>query len=152
MAFSRLFHDYKYKLYGFVFRLTGSHASAEDAVQDIFEKLWKDHDTLLQIDSFQRYIFLMAQNQAINGFRRMAREVTILKQLAVPSEAPADVTPQGSLALKETQERLHHAIQQLPPQQFKSVDNRAGLHDYAVELESAQEFETMPRQLMKFFK
>ncbi len=117
MAFSRLFHDYKYKLYGFVFRLTGSHASAEDAVQDIFEKLWKDRETLLQIDSFQGYVFRMAQNRAINGFRRMAREVIILKQLAGPSEAPAAVTPQGSLALKETQERLHHAIQQLPPQQ-----------------------------------
>lgn len=117
LAFTRLFHGYKYKLYGFVFRLTGTHASAEDVVQDIFEKLWKDREVLLEIDSFQRYIFRMAQNHAINGFRRMAREVTILKQLTDALAASSASTPQGSLALKETQERLHNAIQQLPPQQ-----------------------------------
>ena len=116
MAFTRLFHGYKYKLYGFVFRLTGSHASAEDVVQDIFEKLWKDRGLLLQVESFSSYVFRMAQNQALNGFKRMAREVVILKQLA---DAPANATstPQGHLALKETRERLHNAIQQLPPQQ-----------------------------------
>lgn len=116
LAFTRLFHGYKYKLYGFVFRLTGSHASAEDVVQDIFEKLWKDRELLQQVESFSSYVFRMAQNQALNGFKRMAREVVILKQLA---EAPANTasTPQGHLALKETQERLHNAIQQLPPQQ-----------------------------------
>lgn len=116
LAFTRLFHGYKYKLYGFVFRLTGSHASAEDVVQDIFEKLWKDRELLLQVERFSSYVFRMAQNQALNGFKRMAREVVILKQLA---EAPANATftPQGHLALKETQERLHNAIQQLPPQQ-----------------------------------
>ncbi|MBO9152297.1 RNA polymerase sigma factor [Chitinophaga sp. GCM10012297] len=117
LAFTRLFHGYKYKLYGFVFRLTGTHVSAEDIVQDIFEKLWKDRETLLQIDSFQSYIFRMAQNHAINGFKRMAREVTILKQLADAPAVPSSITPQGSLALKETQERLRNAIQQLPPQQ-----------------------------------
>lgn len=117
LAFTRLFHGYKYKLYGFVFRLTGTHASAEDVVQDIFEKLWKDREVLLEIDSFQRYIFRMAQNHAINGFKRMAREVTILKQLTDALAASSASTPQGSLALKETQERLHNAIQQLPPQQ-----------------------------------
>jgi RNA polymerase sigma-70 factor (ECF subfamily) len=116
LAFTRLFHGYKYKLYGFVFRLTGSHASAEDVVQDIFEKLWKDRELLLQVERFSSYVFRMAQNQALNGFKRMAREVVVLKQLA---EAPANATftPQGHLALKETQERLHNAIQQLPPQQ-----------------------------------
>lgn len=116
LAFTRLFHGYKYKLYGFVFRLTGSHASAEDVVQDIFEKLWKDRELLVQVERFSSYVFRMAQNQALNGFKRMAREVVILKQLA---EAPANATftPQGHLALKETQERLHNAIQQLPPQQ-----------------------------------
>ncbi len=116
LAFTRLFHGYKYKLYGFVFRLTGSHASAEDVVQDIFEKLWKDRGLLLQVESFSSYVFRMAQNQALNGFKRMAREVVILKQLA---DAPANATstPQGHLALKETRERLHNAIQQLPPQQ-----------------------------------
>ncbi|RPD38606.1 RNA polymerase sigma factor [Chitinophaga barathri] len=117
LAFTRLFHGYKYKLYGFVFRLTGSHSSAEDVVQDIFEKLWKDREVLLQIESFQSYVFRMAQNYAINGFKRMAREVVILKQLADAPVTSSTITPQGSLALKETQERLHNAIQQLPPQQ-----------------------------------
>lgn len=119
LAFTTLFHEHKYKLYGFVYRLTGSHQSAEDLVQDIFEKLWKDREVLSGIDNLQHYIYRMARNSAINGFKSMARQVTLLKTLTDNTQAGPDITPEATFALKETQERLHRAIQQLPPQQKK---------------------------------
>ncbi|WP_126244055.1 RNA polymerase sigma factor [Chitinophaga rhizosphaerae] len=116
LAFTHLFHAYKFKLYGFISKLTGSPATAEDVVQDVFLKLWKDRKSLRDVDSFGSYLFRMAQNHAINGFRKMAREENVIRQLHT-DEAPAHSTPQSHISLKETRELLHRAIQQLPPRQ-----------------------------------
>ncbi len=74
LAFTHLFHAYKFKLYGFISKLTGSPDTAEDVVQDVFLKLWKDRQALRHVESFGSYLFRMAQNHAINGFRKMARK------------------------------------------------------------------------------
>ncbi len=116
LAFTHLFHAYKFKLYGFISKLTGSPATAEDVVQDVFLKLWKDRTSLRDVESFGSYLFRMAQNHAINGFRKMAREVDMLKEMNT-GDLPAHSTPQTHIALKETREILHRAIQQLPPRQ-----------------------------------
>ncbi|WP_157963058.1 RNA polymerase sigma factor [Chitinophaga deserti] len=116
LAFTHLFHAYKFKLYGFISRLTGSPATAEDVVQDVFLKLWKDRKSLRDVESFGSYLFRMAQNHAINGFRKMAREVDMLKEMNT-GDLPAHSTPQSHIALKETREILHRAIEQLPPRQ-----------------------------------
>ncbi len=116
LAFTHLFHAYKFKLYGFIGKLTGSPDTAEDVVQDVFLKLWKDRKTLREVDSFGSYLFRMAQNHAINGFRKMAREEVMRKEISA-GDLPAHSTPQSHIALKETREILHKAIQQLPPRQ-----------------------------------
>lgn len=116
LAFTHLFHAYKFKLYGFISKLTGSPATAEDVVQDVFLKLWKDRKSLRDVESFGSYLFRMAQNHAINGFRKMAREVDMLKEMNT-GDLPAHSTPQSHIALKETREILHRAIEQLPPRQ-----------------------------------
>lgn len=116
LAFTHLFHAYKFKLYGFISKLTGSPQTAEDVVQDVFLKLWKNRGDLRAVDSFGSYLFRMAQNHAINGFRKMAREEVMRKEMRA-DELPAHSTPQSHIALKETREILHKAIQQLPPRQ-----------------------------------
>jgi hypothetical protein len=55
-AFSLIFHTYKNKLYGYLFRITESSEVAEDIVQEIFLKLWKDKSDLANIISFDSYL------------------------------------------------------------------------------------------------
>lgn len=116
VAFARLFHAYKFKLFGFIHKLTGSPQVAEDVVQDVFLKLWNEREKLGDIEAFGSYLFRMAQNRAVNGFRRMAREASLLRDIPL-QEAEPHLTPQGRLALKETQERLQRAVEGLPPRQ-----------------------------------
>jgi RNA polymerase sigma-70 factor (family 1) len=118
-AFAELFTRYKFKLYGFVYRLTQSAEMAEDVVQDVFLQLWKNQATLVGIDNFGAYLFRMAQNQCINAFKRMARETAIMRQL-LTGEAPfAPDTPESTLAFKEMEALFKKAVDQLPPQQKK---------------------------------
>jgi RNA polymerase sigma-70 factor (family 1) len=114
IAFGQLFREYKNKLYSFIFHLSGSATIAEDVLQDVFLKIWRDRDQLTGIDNFNAYLYRMAQNTAINVLRRQSREALLLNE--VQRLAPEGV--QGD-ELLEVQTALHQAINNLPPQQRK---------------------------------
>lgn len=118
-AFAEIFHRYKFKLYGFIYRLTQSQEMAEDIVQETFLRLWKNRDQLDHIEHLSSYIFRMAQNQAITSFKRMAMETMIIRQLLTGEKEFAPSTPESELALKEMEALFRKAIDNLPPQQKK---------------------------------
>jgi RNA polymerase sigma-70 factor (family 1) len=118
-AFAEIFSRYKFKLYGYIYRLTQSQEMAEDIVQDTFLKLWKHRDRLGAIDNLSSYIFRMAQNQSITAFRRMAMETMIIRQMLTGEADFSPSTPESALALKEMEENFRKAVNNLPPQQKK---------------------------------
>jgi len=118
-AFAEIFHRYKFKLYGYIYRLTQSQEMAEDIVQETFLRLWKNRHQLGNIEHLSSYIFRIAQNQAITGFRRMAMETMIIRQLLTGEEEFSPSTPESTLALKEMDALFRKAVDNLPPQQKK---------------------------------
>lgn len=117
IAFEQLFRQYKNKLYSFIFHLSGSATIAEDVLQDVFLKIWRDRTQLTGIDNFNAYLYRMAQNTAINVLRRQSREALLLNE--VQRLAPEGVQGHELLAAKEVQAALQQAINNLPPQQRK---------------------------------
>ncbi|MCF0054864.1 RNA polymerase sigma factor [Dyadobacter sp. CY356] len=115
-AFTALFHMYKNKLYAYVLWLTESEMLAEDIVQDVFMKLWNDHESLSSIDNFGSYLFRMSKNQVINHFKRMAHETLILAELFHQNPVGHNET-QEMVALKEAEKILGDILEKLPPQQ-----------------------------------
>ena len=117
IAFEQLFRQYKDKLYSFILHLSGSATIAEDVLQDVFLKIWRDRDQLTNIDNFNAYLYRMAQNTAINVLRRQSREALLLNE--VQRLAPEGVQGDELLAAKEVRTALQQAINNLPPQQRK---------------------------------
>ncbi len=114
-AFARLFEAYRDKLYSFIFHLSGSSVLAEDVLQEVFLKIWRDRSHLSGISNFNAYLFRMAQNQAINMLRRQSRETLILAEIRRLSTEAAGA---GELfSAKEVQFLLDRALNSLPPQQ-----------------------------------
>lgn len=115
-AFARLFDAWRDKLFFFTLRITQSHQQAEDLVQDVFLKLWLNRSSLGGIENFRAWLYRVIQNQAISGLRRMALETSVLAKLKkenIGSGEPADEI----LLQKQLQQKLHEAINQLPPRQ-----------------------------------
>jgi RNA polymerase sigma-70 factor (family 1) len=117
IAFGQLFRQYKNKLYSFILHLSGSATIAEDVLQDVFLKIWRDRDQLTGIDNFNAYLYRMAQNTAINVLRRQSREALLLNE--VQRLAPEGVQGDELLAAKEVRTALQQAINNLPHQQRK---------------------------------
>ena len=115
-AFTRLFHKYKNKLFTYVLRLTESEMLAEDIVQNVFMRLWEDHEQLGNIDTFDRYIFRMAKNDSINHFRRMAHETLIVAEIFHHKPAGYNDTHE-LLFVKDVEKVLSNVLEKLTPQQ-----------------------------------
>jgi RNA polymerase sigma-70 factor (ECF subfamily) len=117
-AFRLIFDAYKDKLFGFLLRLTGSREEAEDIVQEVFMKIWKDRDNATQIKNLNAYIFKTAQNQMIDNLRKFSREQLSLSYIEI-EVATKDIQPDDILFEKEKSRIFQEAVNQLTPQQKK---------------------------------
>ncbi|MDR2810797.1 MAG: sigma-70 family RNA polymerase sigma factor [Tannerellaceae bacterium] len=70
-AFDVLYKTYFDLLYGYVFRLTRSHSSTRETVQNTFVKIWQNRELLDANQSFKAYLFKIAQNDIIDGLRNL---------------------------------------------------------------------------------
>ncbi len=61
-------------LYRFAFRHLSSREEAEDAVQEVFIKLWKMKDRLIQYNSVNALAMTMTRNYCLDMLRKRGRE------------------------------------------------------------------------------
>lgn len=61
---------YMKPLYGFVFRVIGDGAAAEDVVQDVFVKTWKNLEKFDAEKKFSTWIFAIAKNAAFDYLKK----------------------------------------------------------------------------------
>jgi len=115
-AFTQLFLLHKDRLYCFTLHLTESSELAQDLVQDVFFKLWKDHSHLKQVENFGGYIFKLAQNQAINAFKRKTNEMRILSKIQKQADI-CGASPVENMDCKDVQNLVNDILKKLPPQQ-----------------------------------
>ncbi len=113
-AFRALYDLHRDKLFYYTLKLTDSRQLAEDILQEVFIRVWQHRETLKEIRSLDAWIFTVAKNQVLNGFRRASLERSILATME-SAEAIDPVTQ--SINYKDTNRFLQEAINRLPPQQ-----------------------------------
>lgn len=114
-AFRTLFHAYRPGVYAIALKLLSSTSHAEDALQEIFLKIWLNRDRLPEIHHFPAYLHTVTKNHLYNALRRQAYEEVFLQQLKPPGAAEEDVL--SPLALRELREKLQTVLSTLTPQQ-----------------------------------
>jgi RNA polymerase sigma-70 factor, ECF subfamily len=60
--FNDLVHQLNRKLYGYAFRILRNQEEAEDAVQEVFIKLWKMNEKLSEYNSIDALATTMTKN------------------------------------------------------------------------------------------
>ena len=128
-AFTKIFDHYEPRIYPFVLKITRSELSAEEIVQELFIKLWTNRAAAKKIENPRSYIFRMATNRTTNYLKTMARQVRIVEKATGQVVIERNVTEE-MVDLKETEELINKALQQLPEQQKKVyiLSRREGLN------------------------
>jgi RNA polymerase sigma factor (sigma-70 family) len=111
--FNELVHKLSHKLYGYAFRILRNQEEAEDAVQEVFIKLWKLKEKLGEYNSIDALATTMIKNHCIDQVRKgrnIFNNEGIL-QLSVASQSPS---PDQEMENRESNEILHRIIDNLP--------------------------------------
>jgi len=114
-AFSKLYSTCFRPIYRRIFSLVKDEAIADELVQDLFLKLWQKREDVDPQQSFEAYLFTIAQHLVYDHFRRIAKDKRLAARLllnATDYYLHSDIL----LETKESRELLQKAIDQLSPQ------------------------------------
>jgi len=114
-AFKQLFDLFAGRLYQFSFSFVKSKAVAEEAVSDVFFKVWLNRMELVNIQNIKAYLFKATYNTSLNYLDEMKRRKAIsLDDLEVDLGIDL-ICPETELINKELKSVIEQAIEDLPP-------------------------------------
>ncbi|PXY45963.1 RNA polymerase sigma factor [Flavobacterium hydrophilum] len=116
-AFTILYNQYKNGVYSIALKITKSTILAEEVVQDVFLKIWQNHENLVDIANFENYLFIISRNHIFDMIKKVAREASLPVELNYKNTTLEDT----DTVVKDDQYNviLNQIIDQLPPQQQK---------------------------------
>ena len=117
-------------LYRFAFRLLSSREEAEDAVQEVFVKLWKMRDRLLEYRSTEALAMTMTRNHCLDILRKRGRIYS--EDLSNSDVDIASVNPEQIFEKGEMYQIVIKIIEDLP-EKFRSVIQLKDIDGYDYE-------------------
>lgn len=117
LAFTKLYNEYKNVVFSTALKITKSRILAEEVVQDVFLKIWQNHENLAEITNIENYLFIISRNHIFDMIKKIARDTS----LVVDSNYKSTSTNDTEDAIKDDQYNiiLNQIVEQLPPQQQK---------------------------------
>jgi RNA polymerase sigma-70 factor (family 1) len=147
-AFRILYLKYHHRLGAFIYRLTDSHETSEEIVQDVFLRIWQNREKLESIKSFKAYLFVMSKNQAFNCLKKaVAEKVKFLKLESHYEELYAEESAEIEI---DRYALLDKAIEQLPEQQKRAY--LLSKHKRLTYEQVAKEMNLSPETVKKYLK
>ncbi|MFC2128384.1 RNA polymerase sigma factor [Bacteroidota bacterium] len=111
------------KLYKFAIRFLFIREEAEDAVQEVFIKLWELRNDLENIENIEAYAMRMTRNLCIDKIKAK-KTVSIETQNYNNKLFQLEDGPENKLILKETVEKVGRIINELPENQKTIIELR----------------------------
>ncbi len=113
LAFSIIFSAYYKDLVMFAMKFTRELADAEDIVQEIFVKLWEDHEVIHIHSSLKSYLLKSVQNKSINWLKHK-KIISIYSSNARERSTLFENSTDNYLLQSELQEQIDKALAKLP--------------------------------------
>jgi RNA polymerase sigma factor (sigma-70 family) len=121
-TFDDVFRELYPRVYGLLFRVTGSAEDADDLAQEVFLQLYRREPPIWQEPEAEGWLWRAASHTALNALRnsrrRHEREERVFHRDR-PLQLVAEITedPAESLARKAQQEAVREALRRLKPQE-----------------------------------
>lgn len=110
LAFNQLFNRYWKSLYAYSFKVFKDHNLSEDAIQEVFGRLWEKRETV-EIKNVKAYLFQAVKFQIAANIRRV-RFTELHLQVLDKLNYVRDV--EDRINYQELNNRLENALEELP--------------------------------------
>jgi RNA polymerase sigma-70 factor, ECF subfamily len=115
-GFNELVRRYQQRIYWVARRIVGSHAEADDAVQEVFVRVYEGLKGFRAESGFYTWLYRITMNVSLNALRRKkVKEFVRFDEFQ--SEAVAEEKSDEPLLVGETRAIIQRAIDSLPSKQ-----------------------------------
>ncbi len=114
-AFKELFDIFHPLIFHFSKRYLRSEYLAEEAVQDIFLKIWIKRESLVYVEDFSAWLFRLSRNYLLNVLKKASRENRIKDEIKLTLDEKDEESDQ-LLGQNEDIALLGKIMSMLPPQ------------------------------------
>jgi RNA polymerase sigma-70 factor (ECF subfamily) len=111
--FNDLVRQLNRNLYGYAFRILRNQEEAEDAVQEVFIKLWNMGGKIDQYNSVGALAITMTKNFCIDVLRKK-KHIVQEEYEGIELKEKDNSSPYELMASRESENILYHIIEQLP--------------------------------------
>lgn len=140
-GFTAIYNRYAPGVAHFALRLLRSRALAQDLVQEVFYKIWVEHERFAAVDDFESYLFICVRNRASDLLKKRGRE-EMLKAEYLAQKKVGENSVEDYMQDKELSEYINKAIDELPAQMKRVyrmlTDERMSQKDIADQLNISQ--------------
>lgn len=112
-SFREIYTKYHKQLYSLSMKYLRRRELAEDAVHDVFIKLWRDRKELKMSGSLRGFLFTAAKNHVLNMIAKQKRKLRKNIEYVYETKA-AQKEPENIIILSEYRKIYHMAVNQLP--------------------------------------
>ena len=124
-TFSRMYDEHHRGAYGAAYRILGNAAQAQDVVQDVFVKVWRNPGKFdAKRGELGSYLRLMARSRALDVWRESqaaGRASDRLKLVVAKEEARVEDRPALMAERESERSAVREALRQLPDPQREAV-------------------------------
>ncbi|MBN1815462.1 MAG: sigma-70 family RNA polymerase sigma factor [Anaerolineae bacterium] len=119
-AFAELFTRYEGRIFGYIYRMVGDRAWAEDIAQEAFIQAHQYLNRLGPPYDFKSWVYRIAGNLALDGLRRYRQEVPLPDwdggeaTAPEPADQRREGAPEDQAGLSEVRAAVWRTIHQLP--------------------------------------
>lgn len=113
--FKQLFEQYYNPLCNFANAILYDSTKAEDAVQDVFVKMWQKKDALEDLEHLKSYLFRATKNKCIEYLRKLKLDQKLSEESARQLEVSSTINTDDEADKYLLKEKLFNSIRQLPP-------------------------------------
>lgn len=115
VAFRQVYHQFYKKLLHFAFILTKNKEAAEEVVEDVFIKIWKNRRNAEAIRNLNVYLYTATKNTCLNYLSSKANDSISKPFDAISIVLTEPVCPEQLFIYRETFTKIKNAIETLPP-------------------------------------
>lgn len=123
-AFEALYNRYAATVFGLALRMLNDRTIAEDAVQEIFTRVWKRAASFDRSRAFAPWLFGIAHNYCIDELRRRkVRPQTVYEgdEHPILRDIPDETDVGESAILAEQRQAVRDALERLPQEQRQAL-------------------------------
>jgi RNA polymerase sigma-70 factor (ECF subfamily) len=122
-ALERLYDCYGDAMYGLAFKILTNRQEAEDLIQEIFLKVWRNCTYDPARGSFKSFLMLLVHSRAIDRLRSRNSRLNTLEHLSKKVEMPQSINlPLEEAMTDELSQRVQAALCELPEKQRQALE------------------------------